>query len=131
MDKIEYRTVIKYFVLKGLTPTEIKNELDSTSGDSSPLFSIVKKWTAKFKRGRSSIFDDERSGRPKTATIEEIIEKIYDSVLNDRQLKVRELSNIANISIDRIHNILHEHLHMKKLSARWMPRLLMIRNAFE
>ncbi|EFN64175.1 Putative uncharacterized protein FLJ37770, partial [Camponotus floridanus] len=76
MDKIEYRAVIKYFVLEGLTATEIKNELDSTLGDSSPSFSTVKKWAAEFKRGRSSIFDDERSGRPKTATNEEIIQKI-------------------------------------------------------
>jgi len=30
------------------------------------------------------------------------------------------------ISNDHIHNLLHEHLHMKKLSARWMPRLLTV-----
>ena len=86
----------------------------------------MKKWAAEFKRGRSSTFDDERSGRPKIATNEEIIQKIHDSVLNDRRVKVRELSNIANISIDRVHNILHKHLHMKKLSARWVPRLLTV-----
>ncbi|XP_025263254.1 histone-lysine N-methyltransferase SETMAR-like [Camponotus floridanus] len=110
----------------GIMPIEIKNELDSALEDSSPSFSTVKKWAAEFKRGRSSIFDDERSGRPKTATNEEIIQKIHDSVLNDRRIKMRELSHIANISIDRVHNILHEHLHMKKLSARWVPRLLTV-----
>jgi len=82
MDKIECRAVIKYFVLKDLMPTEIKNELDSTLRDSLPSFSTVKKWATEFKRGRSSINDDERSGRLKTATTEEIIEKIH-AVLND------------------------------------------------
>jgi len=38
-------------------------------------------------------------------------------VLNDR-VKVRELVDVANISNDHIHNILHEHLHMKKFLVR-------------
>jgi hypothetical protein len=62
MDKIEIRAVIKYFVLKGLTPTDIKNELDSTLKETAPSFSTVKKWAAEFKRGRTSIEDDERTG---------------------------------------------------------------------
>jgi hypothetical protein len=28
MDKVKYHAVIKYFILKDLTPIEIKNELD-------------------------------------------------------------------------------------------------------
>lgn len=126
MNKIELRAVIKYFVLKGLTPLEIKNEMDSTLGDSSPSYSTVKKWAAEFQHGRTSIQDDERSGRPKTATTDEIIEKIHNAVLNDRRIKVRELVEIAKISDERVRNILHEHLNMKKLSARWVPRLLTI-----
>ena len=126
MDKIEVRAVIKYFVLKGLTPTDIKKELDSTLKDSSPSCSTVKKWAADLKRGRTSIQDDERSGRPKTATTDEIVTKIHNAVLHDRRLKVRELADIVNISIDRVHYILHDVLGMKKLSARWVPRLLTV-----
>ncbi|EFN82993.1 Histone-lysine N-methyltransferase SETMAR, partial [Harpegnathos saltator] len=46
-------------------------------GNSSPSISTINKWAAEFQRGHSSIFDDERSGRPKTSTTEEIIEKIH------------------------------------------------------
>lgn len=45
-------------------------------------------------------------------------------MLNDRQLKLRELFNIANISKERVYNILQEHLYIKKLSARLLPLLL-------
>jgi len=37
-------------------------------------------------------------------------------------VKVRKLADIAN---DRVYKIL-QHLHMKKLSARWVPRLLTV-----
>ena len=127
MDKIECRAVIKYFVLKGLTPTQIKEEMDSPLGNSAPSFSMIKKWAADFnKRDRLFTFDDERSDRPKTATTVEIIEEIHNSVLSNRRIKMCDLADIKKISVDRVHNILHEHLHMKKLSAQWVPRLLTV-----
>jgi len=124
MDKIEIRAVIKYFVLKGLSPTDIQSEFRNTLGDSSPSFSTIKKWAAEFKRGRTSIQDDERSGRPKTATTEENVAKIHNAILSDRRLKIRELAEMSKISADRVHCILHDILGMRKLSARWVPRLL-------
>ena len=33
--------------------------------DSSPSISTIKKWAAEFKRGRTSLEDDPREGRPK------------------------------------------------------------------
>jgi len=42
MEKIGHRYVIQYFHLKGLTPTNIKAELDSTLGESDPSFTTIK-----------------------------------------------------------------------------------------
>ena len=64
MDKIRYHAVIKYLFLKGNTPTQIKDELDSVYGDSATSFTTVKFWAAEFKCGRKSLGDDECSGRP-------------------------------------------------------------------
>jgi histone-lysine N-methyltransferase SETMAR len=44
MDKIEYRTVIKFSVKEGLTPNEIHSKFIKVYGNSSPSFSIIKKW---------------------------------------------------------------------------------------
>jgi len=78
MDKIEYRAVIKFFVKEGLTPNEIHSKfLKVYGGDSSPSFSTIKKWTAEFKRGRTSLEDDSREGSPESATTPEIIEQVY------------------------------------------------------
>jgi len=55
-----------------------------------------------------------------------VIEKIHRIVMEDRRMKMRDIVEIIGISVGGVHNILHEKLEMKKLCARWMPRLLTI-----
>jgi hypothetical protein len=42
MDKIEYRTVIKFFVKEGLRPNESSLKFIKVYGDSSPSFSPIR-----------------------------------------------------------------------------------------
>jgi transposase len=67
VDKIEYRTVIKFFLKEGLTPNEIHSKFIKVYGFSSPSFSTIKKCAAEFKHGRTILEDDPREGRPKSA----------------------------------------------------------------
>lgn len=124
MEKIGHRYVIQYFHLKGLNPTKIKTELDGTLGESAPSFATIKYWVAEFKRGRTSCEDEHRSGRPSKVATPEMIRKVHKIVLDDRRLKVREIADMVGISKSAVHRILTENLEMKKLCARWVPRLL-------
>ena len=154
MDKIEYRAVIKFFVKEGLTPNEIHSNFIKVYGGSYTSFSTIKKWAAEFnplnaelnpiccllallgahhflhvsrirvKRGRTSLEDDPREGRSKSATTPEIVEHLHGMVLDDRRMKVREIAETIGISKERVGYILHEELDMKRLCARWVPRLL-------
>lgn len=85
MEKLEYRAVIKFLHFKEKTPTEIKAELDSVYGDTAPSFTTVETWAAEFKRGRTNIFYEERSERPRTATTE-MIDYVHEIVMDDRRL---------------------------------------------
>lgn len=38
--------------------------------------------------------------------------------MEDRRMKVRDIAEIISISVNRVHNILHKELEMKKLYAR-------------
>jgi len=120
--------VIKHLYLKGLTPKEIKAELDEVHGTSAPVFTTVYNLGNEFKRGHTSTKDKHRSGRPVEATTPEMINKIHDMVLSDRRIKVRKIVEATGISQGTVFSILHEKLGVKKISARWVSRLLSAEN---
>ena len=43
--------------------------------------------------------------------------------MEDRRVKAREITNAVGISSEHVHKVLHEQLDVKKLCARWAPRL--------
>jgi len=55
---------------------------------------------------------------------EENIRRIEEELLSDRRLTLKEISVRLEISKTTVIRIIHEHLHMKKSSARWVPRFL-------
>ena len=116
--------MIRFLFLEGKSRSEIKERSDTVYGDSSSSLATVKNWFNEFQRGRTSVFDEPRPGAPNTATTEDNVTKIHDLVLADRRLKVREIAEGVGISKDRVGHILHKILGMRKLLARWVPRLL-------
>ena len=74
-SKVEYRAVIRYLYLKSKTGKEIHVELADVYGSSAPSYAQVKFWVGEFKRGRTSLEDEARSGRPLDATDEDCVRK--------------------------------------------------------
>ena len=58
-------------------------------------------------------------GRLNEITTSEMINKIYDIVLNDPKEKMREIAEIVSISTELMVNILHTHWCMRKHCAIW------------
>ena len=122
--KLEVRSVIKFLTKEGVKPTEIKERLGNIYGDCSPLFTTVKERSKLFRLGRNSIKDDPCQGRPVEVVTPENIKFVEEVVLGDRHLKTREIVDFTNFSKTTVLRILHDHLHMTKVSARWVPKLL-------
>ena len=65
--------------------------------------------------GRTSTETIPSPGRPNEITTPEMINIIHDIVLNDPKVKVREIAEIVSISTERVVNILHTLLCIRKL----------------
>jgi [histone H3]-lysine36 N-dimethyltransferase SETMAR len=124
MSNLEHRAVIKFLTLEGVEYTEIHNRLKNIYKDSAPHRTTVCRWANEFKRGRQSIEDDPRTGRPATAQNEETIDKVQNIVMEDRRIAIEQLADILKISSGSVHTILHDQLRLSKVSARWVPRML-------
>lgn len=122
--KLEYRSVIKFLVKQKKSAKEIHEQLVGVYSDDAPKYSTVTKWAALFEHGRTSIEDDPRPGRPVEATSEENCKAVEDLVMSDRRLHVIEIATSIGISYGSVEAILHEHLGMSKVCARWVPRNL-------
>ena len=64
MKNLKFRVVIEFLVLEGKQPQKINERMNKAYGPSAPSYSTVKKWVAEFNRGRQSLEDDARQGRP-------------------------------------------------------------------
>ena len=120
-SKVEYRAVIRYLYLKGKTGQEIHCELTNVYGSSAPSYAQAKFWVGEFKRGRTSLEDETRSGRLLDATNEEMCKKVRDLVYSDRRIQAEEIAQALGISHGSVSTILHDRLGMCKLTARWVP----------
>ena len=89
-SKVEYRAVIRYLYLKGKTGKGIHGELADVNGSSAPSYALVKFWVGEFKRGRTSLEDEARSGPPLEATDEEMCKKVRNLVYSDRRIQVKK-----------------------------------------
>jgi len=79
---------------------------------------------AQFKRGSFSTCDAPRPERPRTVTTPEIIDQIYELILEDRRISAKSIAEQLGISRERVGSIIHEDLDMQKLSTKWVPKCL-------
>ncbi|XP_073941240.1 protein GVQW3-like [Choristoneura fumiferana] len=126
LKKIEQRAVIKFLTKEGDTPSQIKQLMLPEFGDSCPSDFTIMFWSKQFKCVRDGLEDDLRSGRPISAVTEENVAHVKKNILEDRRVKQWKIARDVGVSKERVNTIIHEHLNMSKVSARWVPRMLSI-----
>ena len=81
------------------------------------------KWVAEFKDLERSFEDAPRMGHLFIITADENIEAVERIVMGDRQISIRRLAEELAISKVTIHEIMNNHMGMKKVCTWWIPKL--------
>jgi histone-lysine N-methyltransferase SETMAR len=108
----------------GIKATAIHEELVAVFGESAPSFDTVARWIRHFSDGRSSLEDEQRSGRPCTSLSRDIVARAEALIHEDPSVTLRFLSLELGISYGSAHTIMHDHLKRSKKCARWVPHQL-------
>ena len=123
-DTLEERYAIKFCFKLGKTAMETYGMLQTAYGPSCMNRSSVFQWHKRFKEGRESLRDDERCGRSREVRTSEMIGQINDFMNRDRRVSIETLSAQFNVSVGAVHKIIREELKMRKICAKFVPRVL-------
>jgi len=97
-DFREQRACIKFCLKLGKTATECYEMLKTAFGEQAMGRSQTFQWFSRFKAGRTSIDDDERSGRPVSSSTPEMIDSVRQIIREDRRRTIDEVSMLVGIS---------------------------------
>ncbi|KAF8789812.1 Negative elongation factor A like protein [Argiope bruennichi] len=81
--------MIFYDFKKGLTQQERMESLRETFGNEATSEKTVYNWFAEFRRGRASVSDESREGRPKSVVIPKNIDAVRKRIEEDPHVKYR------------------------------------------
>jgi len=126
VDFGEQRACIKFCFKLGKTATECYEMLKTAFGEQAMGRSQTFQWFSQFKAGRTSIDDDEHSGRPVCSSTPEMIERVCQIIHEDRHHTIDEASMLVGISHGTCHKTLTEDLKMQRVTSKFMPRLLSV-----
>ena len=82
------------------------------------------KWYKLFQEDQENVEDEPRPGRPSTSTTDENVEAVKEIVLKNRRSTIREVAEDVGISVGSCHDILSDVLSMRRVSAKFVPKLL-------
>lgn len=121
-DDIEFRSVIRFLLLRKIPKKEIITQLQEAYGSDAPCKATVYNWCREFSSGRTSVFDQQRTGRPaeigdqKTNQLKKIIEEHRKAT----QTELSQMLNVSKITVQRLMG----QLGIRKLCSRFVPRFL-------
>ena len=123
-DSLEERHAIKFCFKLGKNATEMYGMLQTAFGASCMNRVSVFEWHKRFKEARESVRDDERYGRSKEVRTLESIGQIKNFMDKDHRVSIETISAQFDVSVGTVHTIIHEELKMRKICAKFVPRVL-------
>jgi transposase len=102
----EQRLCIKFCANLGKSVTETLEMIQQGFGDQSLSRAQVFQWHARFKTGRTSVDDDEHTGRSTSWTTPETVARIQELIRQDRRLTIRDIAEEVEVGYGTCQRVL-------------------------
>jgi histone-lysine N-methyltransferase SETMAR len=100
----------------------IHDELRSVYGDEAPGLSTIERWSKLFRDDREEIEDKARPGRTTTETTTENIEQVRLLIDVDPYITIDGIQEQTDLSYETVQRIISDHLKLRKITARYIPK---------
>ena len=124
MKRLEQRYCIKFCHKLGDTQVETIRKIQQAFGDDAMSITRIKEWYNRFKDGSTSVDSGPRHGRPSTSRNDNVINQVPNLVMQDCRITVRELAGEVGVSIGLVHTILTADLGLRRMSVKFVLKLL-------
>jgi transposase len=122
--KLKQRANIKFCVKLGKSGAETFEIIRRACRNEAMSRARCFEWHACFKKSRTSLEDDERSGRASTSSKPKNVETIRRLVHEDRRKTIKDIATIVNVSYGTVQTILTCDLNMHRVATKFVRRLL-------
>jgi AraC-like DNA-binding protein len=123
-ERVEQQYCIKFCENLGDSKAKTNWKIQQAIGDEAMNATQIKEWLNCFKDGCTLAGSDQSSESPSTSWNANVIENVHSLILDDRRLTVREIADKLGISTGSAHSNLTEDLHMCRVVAKLVPKLL-------
>lgn len=117
--RVKQRSVIEFLAQEGCTPIEIHRRMKALYGESCMDVKNVRQWVRRAKscsRGKMSVFDEQRSGRPITVTHAENQRRVSAMIRENRRIRQRDIALKLEISQERVQHIMETLNYSKEIT---------------
>ena len=123
-ERLGQRYCIKFCQKLGDSQVETIRKIQRVFSDDATGITQIKEWCNRFKDGRTLVESDARACRCSTSQNDKLTDQVQTFVMHDRRVTVRELAEEVGISTGSVHSILTDVLAMRRVSAKFVPKLL-------
>jgi len=115
---------IRFCQKLGDSQVETIRKIQRFFSDNAMGITQIQEWYNRFRGGRMSVVNDAYSGRPSTSWNDKLIDQVRTLAMQDCRVTVRELAEEVGISTGSVHSILTDDLAMRRVSVKFMLKLL-------
>jgi len=84
----------------------------------------VFQWHTQFKTCRTSVDDDEHTGRPTSCTNHETVARIQQLIRQDRSRTIRDIAEEVGVGYGTYQRVLTEEFGRHRVAAKFVPTIL-------